>query len=59
MPLWNGWREKQEKLRQEGRKQMDSRWIAWNARREEAERLKKPFTEPPPSEATAQADAGR
>ena len=39
-----------KRARQEGQEEERTAWIAWNARREEAARMKKPFNEPPPSE---------
>ncbi len=33
----------------EGKAETNAAWIAWNARREEAARMKKPFNEPPPA----------
>ena len=38
-----------EKLRQEGRAELNAKWEAWNARRMEAEEKGEPFDEPPPS----------
>ena len=37
-----------EKLREEGRKENQRLWAAWNQRRLEAEENGQPFDEPPP-----------
>ncbi len=43
------WRQKRlAAAHRAGEQKADERWIAWNARRLEAERLKQPFDEPPP-----------
>jgi hypothetical protein len=38
-----------KRAREEAREERDQKWIAWNARREEADRLGQPFDEPPPA----------
>ena len=48
-----------EEGREEGEQRATAKWIAWNARREDAERLKKPFDEPPPATAPTDTPAGR
>lgn len=46
------WQAKRlEAARREGEERAAAKWIAWNARREEAERLNQPFDEPPPETA--------
>ncbi len=51
MQLKNIFRNKsKEEGRQEGRRERDRRWTAWNERRLAAERRAQEFTEPPPSE---------
>ncbi len=47
------------RAREEGQQEANSKWIAWNARREEAERLGQPFNEPPPATATRDTPARR
>ena len=50
--LLTEWREKRlEAAHRAGQQQANAEWIAWNARREEAERLNQPFNEPPPAAA--------
>ena len=63
MPLFNVVRgridKKVEAARKEGLAEGRAevtKWIAWNARREEAERMSLDFNEPPPSETADRAD---
>ena len=51
-------KRERELYRQRIRNEVNAAWIAWNARREEAARMKKPFNEPPPSEVADSADEG-
>ena len=48
-----------KRVREEGQDEANSKWIAWNARREEAERLNQPFNEPPPATAATDTPARR
>jgi hypothetical protein len=62
MPLFNVVRgridAKVEEARAKGLAEANAKWIAWNARREEAGRLSVAFNEPPPSEVADSADEG-
>lgn len=49
--------EQRERERQLIRDQVNAAWIAWNARREDADRMGTPFNEPPPASDERQADA--
>ena len=50
----DGWRAGWREGLCEGREQEQRRWVAWNARRVDAERNGQPFDEPPPGLSNSQ-----